>query len=146
MTLKNYPIHKHVIKRITKTIAINLYDSLIQKKSEIQNKPQESRIALSLLGKEKGGDEADKVSRLQEEEKYANQIQRNSLQLKKILLALKYMENGEYGLCQKTGELINLKRLQYIPWTTLSIEGAEIEEKEAREIQEYNRKSVRYLR
>ena len=40
------------------------------------------------------------------------------------------MESGEYGICEQTGEKIELNRLLSLPWTTLSIEGAEIEESE----------------
>ena len=50
--------------------------------------------------------------------------------LEKVLMALKRMESGEYGICEQTGEKIELNRLHSLPWTTLSIEGAEIEESE----------------
>lgn len=138
MTPKNYPInkdhpiHKNVIKRIKRKPALDLYQRLIDKKSEIQNRPYASRYSLSLLGKEKGGDQADQVSRLQEERRYTEQIQRDDLLLEKVMMALKRMESGEYGICQQTGEEIELNRLYSLPWTTLSIEGAEIEESERR--------------
>ena len=35
------------------------------------------------------------------------------------------MQSGEYGVCEQTGEDIEPERLSSIPWTTLSIEGAE---------------------
>ena len=127
---KNYPIHKDVIKRLTKKISIQLYEKLISKKAEVQNRPYASKHALSLLGKEKGGDQADQVNRLQEETRHTEQIQRANLLLEKVLMALKRMESGQYGLCEQTGETIELNRLQSLPWTTLSIEGAEIEESE----------------
>ena len=127
---KDYPIHKNVIKRLTKKTAVSLYQKLIDKKAEAQNRPYASKQALSLLGGEKGGDQADKVNRIQEEVRYTEQIQRDNLLLKKVLNALARMESGEYGLCEQTGETIELNRLLSLPWTTLSIEGAEIEESE----------------
>lgn len=127
---KNYPIHKDVQKRFTDSTSIDLYQKLINKKAEVQNRPYASKYALSLLGEEKGGDQADQVNRLQEETRYTEQIQRDNLLVEKILLALKRMENGNYGICEQTSEVIELNRLQSIPWTTLSIEGAEIEESE----------------
>ena len=127
---KDYPIHKNVIRRIKRKPALNLYQKLIDKKSEIQNRPHASRYSLSLLGKEKGGDQADQVSRLQEERGYTEQLQRDNLLLEKVMRALKRMEAGDYGICQQTGEPIELNRLYSLPWTTLSIEGAEIEESE----------------
>ena len=127
---KDYPIHKDVIKRLTKKTAIELYQKLINKKAEVQNRPYASKHALSLLGGEKGGDQADQVNRLQEEARYTEQIQRSNLLLGKVTMALKRMESGDYGICEQTGEGIELNRLQSLPWTTLSIEGAEIEESE----------------
>ena len=131
MTKKqNHPIHKEVIKKFTKKIAVELYEKLINKKSEVQNRPLASRHALSLLGGERGGDQADQVNRLQEEARHTEQIQRDALLLKNVVMALARMESGNYGICEQTEEVIELNRLQSLPWTTLSIEGAEIEESE----------------
>lgn len=129
-TLKSSPIHKSVFKRFGKKTANELYQKLIDKKSEVQNRPYASKYALSLLGGEKGGDQADQVNRLQEEARYTEQIQRDNLLLEKVLQALKRMEAGNYGICEQTEEIIELNRLLSLPWTTLSIEGAEIEESE----------------
>jgi DnaK suppressor protein len=38
------------------------------------------------------------------------------------------MESGAYGICEETEEMIENERLLAIPWTRLSIEGAEIRE------------------
>ncbi|MCZ0932169.1 MAG: TraR/DksA family transcriptional regulator [Oligoflexia bacterium] len=127
---KNFSIHPEVTKRLTKPIAIKLYKKLINKKAELSNRPFASKHALSHLGREKGGDQADQVNRLQEEAKYTGQMQRDLLLLEKILQALERMENGRYGICEQTEEVIELKRLESLPWTTLSIEGAEIAESE----------------
>ena len=43
-------------------------------------------------------------------------------------MALARIEQGCYGICQETGELIEPERLMALPWTSLSIEGAEIRE------------------
>jgi DnaK suppressor protein len=49
-------------------------------------------------------------------------------QLVEIEMALARIENGNYGICEETEELIEEERLVAIPWTRLSIEGAEIRE------------------
>ena len=122
---KNYPIHKDVIKRFSKKKAVELYDKLIVKKSEVQNRPYLSKLALSSLGSEKGGDQADQVNRLQAETQYTVQIQRDNYLISQIVKALAKMQSGEYGVCEQTGEVIELNRLSSIPWTNFSIEGAE---------------------
>ena len=127
---KDFPIHKDVIRRLTRKIALELYQKLVNKKAELSNRPFVGKHDLSRLGGEKGGDQADQVNRLQEEARYTGQMQRDSLLLEKVLMALERMENGQYGICEQTKDNIELKRLQTLPWTTLSIEGAEIEESE----------------
>jgi DnaK suppressor protein len=43
-------------------------------------------------------------------------------------MALSRIESGTYGICEETEEQIEHERLLAIPWTRLSIEGAEIRE------------------
>ena len=50
-------------------------------------------------------------------------------QLLEIEFALARIENGEFGICEETNEPIEEQRLLTIPWTRLSIEGAEIRER-----------------
>ena len=125
MSNNNYPIHTNVIKRFSKRGAIELYKKLISKRVEMQNHPQQSKLALSRLGNERGGDQADQVDRLQQETQYTGRIQRDIQMLKRITTALERMEKGFYGICDQTGEIISFTRLSAIPWTTLSLEGAE---------------------
>ena len=49
-------------------------------------------------------------------------------QLYEIESALGRIENGSFGMCEETEEIIEVERLRAIPWTRLSIEGAEIRE------------------
>ena len=121
----NYPIHQSVVKRLTKKRSVELYKKLIDKRIEMQNHPQQSKLALSHLGNERGGDEADQVTRLQQETQYTGRIQRDLQMLKRITTALERMERGTYGICEQTGEAISFTRLSAVPWTTLSLEGAE---------------------
>lgn len=54
------------------------------------------------------------------------QIEKNKLfkKIKMINDALHRIEKGTYGICAYTEEPIEKKRLEIIPWTTLSIEGS----------------------
>ena len=47
--------------------------------------------------------------------------------LKQIDAAIERIENGTYGICVVTGKPIPEERLQAIPWTDVTIEGAEQE-------------------
>ncbi|NJL24697.1 MAG: hypothetical protein HC902_05700 [Calothrix sp. SM1_5_4] len=63
---------------------------------------------------------------LQSENRLFAVHQRLRTQLFEIESALKRMDNGSYGICEETLEPIEVERLLAIPWTRLSIEGAEI--------------------
>ncbi|MCB0411806.1 MAG: TraR/DksA C4-type zinc finger protein [Bdellovibrionales bacterium] len=74
------------------------------------------------------GDEADlSTSVLQENQLLASQ-QRMRERLLDIEKALARLQMGTYGFCEETEEPIEPERLRALPWTSLSIEGAEIRE------------------
>jgi DnaK suppressor protein len=56
--------------------------------------------------------------------------QRELDRLKEIELALYKINAGTYGMCEDTDEPIERKRLEKMPWTTLSIVAAEERERE----------------
>ena len=121
-------IHKDVLKRLRKNVAIEIYNKLLRKKKELLNKPLHSKAKLSLLSGLRGGDQVDQVNQMKEEANCTVQFKRDTKLLDQVTNALKRMENGLYGICEQTEEIINEKRLLSLPWTTLSLEGAEIEE------------------
>ena len=55
--------------------------------------------------------------------------------LREIEAALARIENGTYGSCEETDEPIGKKRLQKMPWTRLSIQAAEQEERDRAQFQ-----------
>ena len=44
------------------------------------------------------------------------------LRLKEVNLALKAIEEGTYGICRVTGDLIPEKRLRAIPWSLTTVD------------------------
>jgi DnaK suppressor protein len=78
--------------------------------------------------RETGGDEADQTMSLLAENHLFITQQRLRTQLLEIESALMRMEKGTYGICEETDEPIERERLLAIPWTRLSIEGAEMRE------------------
>ena len=74
------------------------------------------------------GDEADQsLAIINENQLYAAQLRLRTL-LVEIESALARIERGTFGICEETEEPIESERLLAIPWTRLSIEGAEIRE------------------
>lgn len=100
---------------------------LIQTKMDILNRVREAKQNLDTEDRV-GGDEADQTVRVLAEAEFMNMHDRLRSQLIEIENALARIENGSYGMCEETEEPIEPERLRAIPWTRLSIEGAEIRE------------------
>ncbi len=99
---------------------------LLNTKSEILNRVKETRK--DLHNDERGGDEADQTMRVLAEKEILQMHERLRMQLVEIEQALGRIDSGTYGVCEETEEPIEAERLKAIPWTRLSIEGAEIRE------------------
>lgn len=82
------------------------------------------------LATEMVGDEADLASAHISQTQALNQRDKFLAKIKEIDEALARIENGTYGICEETEEPIEEKRLIAIPWTRLSLEGAEVRERE----------------
>ena len=99
---------------------------LLSAKMDILNRVKDARRDLHF--EDKGGDEADQTVRVLAEAETLTMQERMRSQLLEIELALSRIESGTYGVCEETEEQIERDRLLAIPWTRLSIEGAEIRE------------------
>ncbi len=103
-------------------------EKLVSAKAEILNRVRESRLDLYNNDDGKGGDEGDQTVRALQESEFLSMHERLRRQLMEIEMALGRIENGTYGICEETEEPIETERLLAIPWTRLSIEGAELRE------------------
>lgn len=74
------------------------------------------------------GDEVDQSVSALEEHSFLIYQDRMRTQLLEVDQALARIESGRFGICEETDELIETERLKMMPWTRLSIEGAEIRE------------------
>lgn len=101
--------------------------SLLKIKQQLLNQMISLKAEFNLIDKSKG-DESDQSVAHQEEHSFLITQNRYKVQLMEIDYALARMENGTYGICEETFEPIEDVRLQAIPWTRYSIEGAEIRE------------------
>ena len=111
---------------ISKSLVEECKAKLLDSKEELLNRVQD--IRKNLHTEEKGGDEADQTVRVLNESEVLGQHDRIRKQLFEIEQALARIEAGTYGICEETEEYIEPDRLLAIPWTRLSIEGAEIRE------------------
>jgi DnaK suppressor protein len=101
-------------------------ERLLEAKTDILNRVKDARK--DLHSEDKGGDEADQTVRVLAEAELLAMHDRLRNQLLEIEMALSRIDSGKYGICEETEEKIEPERLKAIPWTRLSIEGAEIRE------------------
>ena len=116
-----------VSQEIPKNIVDKCRKKLMKTKYDLLNQVREAQNDMR-FSEGHGGDEADQTVRLMEEKEFLNRNERVNYQLMEVEMALARIEQGCYGICQETGELIEPERLMALPWTSLSIEGAEIRE------------------
>jgi DnaK suppressor protein len=100
---------------------------LLAAKTDILNRVRNSRQEFATLDKA-GGDEADQTMTLMAENDFLTAQARMKELLLEVEFALARIQSGRYGICEETEELIEVERLRALPWTRLSIEGAEIRE------------------
>ena len=99
---------------------------LIQTKKDLLNQIHSYRIEFT--ARDFRGDEADLSASMMTENQMLTSQHRTREKLLEVESALARIENGRFGYCEETEEPIEIERLLAIPWTRLSIEGAEIRE------------------
>ncbi len=112
---------------IAKKVINECQKKLVETREQLLNQIQEARSGF-YNSEDRGGDEADQTIRVLAETEFLNRTDRIRLQLVEIDSALARIENGSFGTCEETEEPIETERLLAIPWTRLSIEGAELRE------------------
>ena len=116
-------------KKISKRLVEKYKQMLLEKRQEISNHFVDfQRHMRSREASTSQGDEGDQSLRVLEESRMADKNFRLKRRLEEIDSALKRIDKGSYGLCRETGEPIDSKRLDAVPWTERSSEGHEINE------------------
>ena len=111
---------------ITEDLVSECKKRLILYKQDLLNRVRIS--AQTFAETEKAGDEIDQTVAQLEENRFLITQDRLRQQLIEVEFALARIEQGTFGRCEETEEYIEPERLLAIPWTRLSIEGAEIRE------------------
>jgi DnaK suppressor protein len=96
-------------------------------REELLNSFRTHRLEVSAYDK-MSGDEVDQTTAQASENEFALRASRIRNQLLEVEHALARIQRGEFGVCEETQEPIEAARLLAIPYTRLSLEGAEIRE------------------
>jgi DnaK suppressor protein len=112
--------------RISESLVMECKKKLLIAKQDVLNRFRTAQR--ELVHFDKGGDEGDQSVAHIEEHSFLVSQERMRNQLLEIEMALSRIEQGTFGICEETEEVIEPERLRAIPWTRLSIEGAELRE------------------
>ena len=98
---------------------------LVAWREELMQEAQETLDNLRDQSYQEVGDEADRASRESDHSLELRTRDRYRKLIYKIEGALAQIEEGNYGYCEDTGDMIGLKRLEARPIATLSIDAQE---------------------
>lgn len=115
------------MSHVSEKIILACKETLLKTKANILNRIRDNYSEYHSRDKA-GGDETDQAVNLLAEDQFLTTQERLRSQLLDIEIALSKIDRGIYGLCEETEEPIEIERLLALPWTRLSIEGAEIRE------------------
>ncbi len=112
---------------VNSQIVMECKRKLVLMREELMNRMRGARLEITAHDK-MAGDEVDQTVAQAFENEFAARQARTRSQLLEIENALSRIQRGEFGLCEETNEPIEAERLLALPFTRLSIEGAEIRE------------------
>ena len=100
---------------------------LMLMREELLNRLRGARFDFSAQDKASGDEIDQTVAQIQENNFLIGQS-RLRQQFVEVEFALARIQNGTYGICEETQEPIEIERLLALPFTRLSLEGAELRE------------------
>ncbi|MBL7663696.1 MAG: TraR/DksA family transcriptional regulator [Bacteriovoracaceae bacterium] len=110
---------------LTKKFIEEQKQKLLRMKTQLLNSMRDA-VKEEITDADKTISEEGDLAQVLASQNLAIQVQENTLKkLRQIDLALHKMDMGTYGICEETGEPIELKRLERIPWARISIAAAE---------------------
>jgi DnaK suppressor protein len=125
-------LRAHPDAKLTKKQVETLYDLLIQERERV-TAGMGNHLSEAIGDNDPLADEMDMAQRHSEQAYLMRFADKERKLLSEIAHALTKFEDGEYGLCEGTGEPISYRRLELRPWTRYSVEYKEQVEREKRQ-------------
>jgi DnaK suppressor protein len=98
---------------------LNKYSNVLKAKQEELDPLVRNRDGIAI---EKSPDEFDEMQLAAEREVAIRNLARESSLLRNVRAALRRIEEGAFGVCQRCEQEISPKRLAAVPWTAFCIE------------------------
>ncbi|MEM1415647.1 MAG: TraR/DksA C4-type zinc finger protein [Myxococcota bacterium] len=124
----------HEDAELTKKQLQALYEALLEKRDSVRKRGGE-HLNDAISNVDPLSDEMDVAQRHTEQAYLMRFADKERKLLGEITNALEKMRDGEYGVCEGTGEPIATRRLELRPWTRYSVEYKEQVERERKQRQ-----------
>lgn len=115
------------MSQVSQEIVSMCRQRLLSLKQELMNRIRSSHQEFA-ANERASGDEVDQTVAQLAENTFLIAQERLRKQILEIEFALARIQNGSFGICEETQEPIETDRLLALPYTRLSIEGAEMRE------------------
>lgn len=125
------------MKNFTPAFIEKQKEKLLKEKQRIVHSMNNFKKENKMIGSENLAEEGDIAQQTQDQKLNISLKEKEMFLLREIEVALRKIEDGSYGMCEESGEPIELKRLEKQPWARLSLHYAELEELEQ---QKFNHK------
>ncbi len=119
----------HPDAKLTKKQVHTLFEKLLQERDRVMQGLGE-HLSDAISNVDPLSDEMDVAQRHTEQAYLMRFADKERKLLVQIQSAIEKLEEGEYGVCEGTGEPISFKRLELRPWTRYSVEYKEQVERE----------------
>ncbi|MCY4524347.1 MAG: TraR/DksA family transcriptional regulator [Halobacteriovoraceae bacterium] len=117
-------------EKLSKEFIVRQKKRLLQLKMEIANNIKLKHKESVQVSSDEMIEDGDQAQNYLDQNLDFGLRERELFRLREIEAALARIEDGSYGICEETDEIIGQKRLEKIPWTRLSIYAAEDDERE----------------
>ncbi|MAC28168.1 MAG: hypothetical protein CMN29_14005 [Sandaracinus sp.] len=122
----------HPDAKLTKKQVKTLYEKLLVERDRVMQ-GQKEHLSDAISNIDPLSDEMDVAQRHTEQAYLMRFADKERKLLVQIQNALEKFEEGDYGVCEGTGEPISYKRLELRPWTRYSVEYKEQVERERKQ-------------
>lgn len=122
----------HPDSKLSKKQIKDLYTKLVEKRDAVMQGLGE-HLSDAISNVDPLSDEMDVAQRHTEQAYLMRFADKERKLLVQITSALEKLEEGDYGVCEGTGEPIAIKRLELRPWTRYSVEYKEQVERERKQ-------------
>jgi len=121
---------RYKLKKLGQKFIQEQHECLLRHKTKILNSKYEEVTSMPIAINDQNIDSGDLAQTYVNQDVAIGLQEKNLKILREIELALNKIQNGTYGICEESEEIISMDRLRKVPWARYTVEIAEEFERE----------------